>query len=264
MREGRTSGLRPRDLAALRTRLAAMRAALLEEIASADEDLDEIEATREAELAERSQEEAAADLAARLGERGFRELRQLEGAMERIDSGSYGVCLSCSLPIELARLEARPTALRCAICEAAREAPDRDERELEEDTPPAPLPPDLASLEDAEIADLVRERLADEVGDAVGEVRVACRRGRVILAGEVASDELRQVVQRIVEDEMGLEIRDRMDVSAAFAEWAPRRGRRSGEPPRRPHATARRTTGGEDEEEASEYTPPSRPVPERD
>jgi RNA polymerase-binding transcription factor DksA len=53
--------------------------------------------------------------------RDLQELRALETAQERIDSGSYGSCLDCGGEIEFERLLAQPTALRCFDCERVHE-----------------------------------------------------------------------------------------------------------------------------------------------
>jgi RNA polymerase-binding transcription factor DksA len=41
------------------------------------------------------------------------ELEELEAAVKRVDSGSYGNCEACGKPISEARLEAIPTARFC-------------------------------------------------------------------------------------------------------------------------------------------------------
>jgi RNA polymerase-binding transcription factor DksA len=43
-------------------------------------------------------------------------LADVEAAIARIDSGTYGLCESCSQPIAPARLEAMPAARRCIAC----------------------------------------------------------------------------------------------------------------------------------------------------
>ena len=43
-------------------------------------------------------------------------LGEVEAALARLDEGTYGQCLSCGQPIEVARLEAMPTAKRCLAC----------------------------------------------------------------------------------------------------------------------------------------------------
>ncbi len=42
------------------------------------------------------------------------ELREVEDALERIDNGTYGICVDTGQPIEIERLRANPTALRTA------------------------------------------------------------------------------------------------------------------------------------------------------
>lgn len=53
--------------------------------------------------------------------RDVQEIRGIERALKRISLGTYGVCVSCGQPIERERLEAYPTANRCAACQRAYE-----------------------------------------------------------------------------------------------------------------------------------------------
>ena len=88
----------------------------------------------------RSDNETYADIAGRVGDledqsladllvdvnlaevaRGMEEIRAIERALKRIALGTYGVCVSCGQPIEPERLEAYPTANRCAACQRAYE-----------------------------------------------------------------------------------------------------------------------------------------------
>ena len=48
-------------------------------------------------------------------------VRSVDSAPMRIASGSYGSCSDCSPDIELARLQACPTATRCQPCQARHE-----------------------------------------------------------------------------------------------------------------------------------------------
>ena len=43
-------------------------------------------------------------------------IEQVDAALRRIDSGSYGLCEQCHQPIAPARLEALPEATRCVGC----------------------------------------------------------------------------------------------------------------------------------------------------
>lgn len=46
-------------------------------------------------------------------------LDDVDAALARIDSGSYGVCERCGEEIEPARLEFRPTSRLCVACKSA-------------------------------------------------------------------------------------------------------------------------------------------------
>ena len=43
-------------------------------------------------------------------------LSQIAEALERLDAGTYGLCVRCGEPIAAARLEARPYAPTCIAC----------------------------------------------------------------------------------------------------------------------------------------------------
>lgn len=50
------------------------------------------------------------------------EIREVEAAMGRIDSGHYGVCTRCGEEIPSARLEVQPAAARCVDCQSELES----------------------------------------------------------------------------------------------------------------------------------------------
>ena len=45
-----------------------------------------------------------------------RHLAEVDAALVRLDTGTYGVCETCGRPIAEGRLEARPTARTCVGC----------------------------------------------------------------------------------------------------------------------------------------------------
>lgn len=61
----------------------------------------------------------AADGAER--EHAARQLRDLEAARARLADGSFGRCVACGKDIELDRLIAHPTAVRCLACQTDHE-----------------------------------------------------------------------------------------------------------------------------------------------
>jgi len=126
--------------------------------------------------------------------------------------------MRCGDRIAMARLRAVPHAALCAGCAVASDgsafARPQPEEPDEAPTPKAVVPSELAILDDAEIAELVTERFRMGVGDALGSIRVVCRHGVVTLGGEIESDELRQIAIRIVEEELDLEVIDRIRVTS--------------------------------------------------
>lgn len=50
-------------------------------------------------------------------ERATLHLQAVDGALARLDDGSYGTCIRCGRPIAAARLEALPWAAHCIDCQ---------------------------------------------------------------------------------------------------------------------------------------------------
>ena len=63
------------------------------------------------------QHAAERELAIRNLDRESNLLRNVKGALQRIQEGSYGVCLNCDEPINLKRLEAVPWTAFCVRCQ---------------------------------------------------------------------------------------------------------------------------------------------------
>lgn len=241
-----------------RDELLAARQSVVSGLGVAEEDLAAMLEVAEPELEERSQEEAASDVATRVSGLRFDELRAIQGALVRIANGTFGVCVHCGSDIALERLRAVPSTPTCAACANAA-APDLD-ASAREGAMSASLPEEFVGLSDAEIATLVRQTLRDEVGEAIGSLRVLCRHGVIGLDGEIASDELREVVLRVIEEEIGLETLDRMRVSPFAREPA----RVAGEGPRiapMREAGAAGSDQFEAAEEGTDYVAPDTPLP---
>ncbi|HYC55758.1 MAG TPA: TraR/DksA C4-type zinc finger protein [Candidatus Binatia bacterium] len=262
---------------------------LFVEHGAAEQELDSIQAEREIEWEEAAQEEHAADIRTRLSEQQFARLRQVDGALERIARGTFGMCLDCGQPIALERLRVQAATPYCAKCAEANEtrtqsAPQGAAQDRPQDHPQdvpevagddhvagAPLPPELAALDDMEVAATIREAFRNEVGEELDDVRILCRNGVVILAGEVPNESLPQIARRIVEDEVGCEVVDRLLITEFAGQPDPDRPSRR----QRPHQVADGTIDKEDfeddisedilevEEEGLTFVPPTRPVPER-
>jgi len=65
----------------------------------------------------RAQTNTARDLEFAIGEHETAELNSIDSALQRIEAGTYGLCIDCEADIPLARLHAAPEAARCLACQ---------------------------------------------------------------------------------------------------------------------------------------------------
>jgi DnaK suppressor protein len=72
------------------------------------------------------------DLATRLLEREFADIRLVDAALTRIKNGTYGLCLRCDKTISLNRLGVMPHAAYCVNCQEAVERGGANEVSLHE------------------------------------------------------------------------------------------------------------------------------------
>jgi len=61
------------------------------------------------------------DLEFALDEREIAEVAELDAALQRLDTGTFGQCVDCSEPIALPRLQATPQVARCLACQTQKE-----------------------------------------------------------------------------------------------------------------------------------------------
>lgn len=98
---------------------------LLQQVAHLEGDLRWFDENVESEVVEEGQERSIASVLELLDEQERAEIEAIERALERIDSGTYGVCVVCGEPIALARQRAVPMAETCVTCTATRQEPKR-------------------------------------------------------------------------------------------------------------------------------------------
>jgi DnaK suppressor protein len=97
------------------------REALFRRIAENEEDFELITGLRDSELEERAREDRLVRLLSRLDERGRREIEALDGALQRLREGRYGLCLACGNTVPIARLRILPATGLCRDCAEERE-----------------------------------------------------------------------------------------------------------------------------------------------
>jgi RNA polymerase-binding protein DksA len=71
---------------------------------------------RDPDSQERAQQAENDEVLERLDQGGLDEIDAIEGALDRIADGTYGVCVTCEAAIPVARLEAVPFARTCIAC----------------------------------------------------------------------------------------------------------------------------------------------------
>jgi DnaK suppressor protein len=114
------------DSAPVRAALLALRADAAAQVVTLDRDLRGlIEASRSSNADDEHDPEGStiaferAQLSAVL-DATRRRLAELDLALQRVETGGYGICEQCGRPIPAERLAARPSASTCVQCAAAR------------------------------------------------------------------------------------------------------------------------------------------------
>lgn len=113
--------MQQQQLEAFRTSLQQQRAALLDQLAQLrGGPVGRAEASAEhfgQSGDTRAQATSERDLEFALDAHETAALDQINAALERMATGTYGMCGDCGEPIALARLQSMPQALRCVSCQ---------------------------------------------------------------------------------------------------------------------------------------------------
>ena len=83
---------------------------------SLDEEVEETAPTNDNHLAETATATLGREIDYTLGENSEQVLAEIDRALQRIDDGTYGTCVSCGDEIAPARLEVNPWASLCIDC----------------------------------------------------------------------------------------------------------------------------------------------------
>ena len=71
---------------------------------------------------DRASLEAERNFMLRIRDRESKLIKKIKKALERLDSGSFGICESCGEDIAIKRLKARPVTSQCIECKSKEEA----------------------------------------------------------------------------------------------------------------------------------------------
>ena len=103
--------------AQMEERNRALREEVLEELMASDNEHYIDLAGQVHDLEEESVADLLIDLDLAIIDMHVKEIRDIEAALLRINTGAYGVCIECDDDMEVDRLRAFPTATRCLLCQ---------------------------------------------------------------------------------------------------------------------------------------------------
>jgi len=103
--------------AKLEERNASLRDEVRQELMATDEEHYIDLAGQVHDLEEESVADLLIDLDLAVIDLHINEIRDIEAALARMNTDTYGICIDCADELELARLHAFPTARRCLMCQ---------------------------------------------------------------------------------------------------------------------------------------------------
>lgn len=115
--------LRDKKIKEIKKKLLARKETLL---AEAEEALNELPGqTIFPDLGDQATAETERNFMLRLRGRERRLLKKIDDAIERIESGTFGICEKCGMEIDIRRLEARPVTTLCIECKTQQEEEEK-------------------------------------------------------------------------------------------------------------------------------------------
>lgn len=114
----------PEDLNYFKDKLTEMRQSLAHDSGVTLQDM-QTESTLYPDPSDRASLEAERITTLRIRDRERKLVVKVEEALERIQSGGFGLCESCEEPIGKARLEIRPVTTLCIQCKEIQERGER-------------------------------------------------------------------------------------------------------------------------------------------
>jgi DnaK suppressor protein len=184
-----------------------------------NKELQLLEEDKPIESEEKATVESAVDLLAKLREQGSKDLKDIEDALDKIESGTYGICEECGKPISEARLKALPTARLCITCKGEREEREKISLLLphrDKSTKKASLG-EYTDISEEELTETILEQLEEDGRVDTSNLDIIFQGGKVFLTGTINSEDERQIILQIVTETMGLpDVEDNLEVTEAI------------------------------------------------
>jgi DnaK suppressor protein len=172
----------------------------------------------EIEFEEMAQKGVIAQAMDQLDDQERQEIRAIDQALRKIDTGLYGSCESCGREISVKRLEAIPWTQYCSECAGGVES-RRAGPQMEEEEPAGGLPSEYQDLSGEEIEQVIREELREDGRVKLEELEISCDGGVIYLEGALPSRKEQGILRKILEHTLGFEdIVDRIEIDPTLWE----------------------------------------------
>jgi DnaK suppressor protein len=161
---------------------------------------------RDIELEEEAQKADLTSLYSRIDDGSAKALEEIDLALSRLATGSYGICESCKKQIALKRLQTLPAARLCRRCAEKFEDRKRRLTPATEIISLAELPQEYKNMNDEELKLTILEEFQNNGRVDVDELEVECRKGVIYLEGSIPSETQHRILLEILTDVMGFEV----------------------------------------------------------
>lgn len=157
------------------------------------------------EFEERATQERLAAPFAEFDERIVIELQRIEKALQKMETGQYGICETCGLEISLQRLQAVPAAEQCMQCASGKTVAQRDrEEEFEQSPQSGTLSDELEGLDDTQLAAQVMDKVRAAGITSPEELTISSENHVVLLGGFLPDEKSHHALLEYLKDTLSI------------------------------------------------------------
>jgi DnaK suppressor protein len=170
------------------------------------------------ESEEKASVEIVLDVLAKLRDQGNKELKDIEDAINKIETGAYGLCEECGQKIAEARIKVLPTARLCINCKEQIERREKSDSLLQEvkGSQKSSLE-EYTNLSDEDLTETILEQIEEDGRVDTGNLDITVQGGRVFLSGALSSEPERQIILQLINDTIGIsDIEDNLEVTGSI------------------------------------------------
>ncbi len=192
------------ELLQLRDKLLLERKEILDRIREVDVAVRTL-SEPEIELEEGVQKKVISDFYGHLSAESRSRIGLIDLAMRKMAVGDYGICESCGDDIPERRLHAVPWARLCIGCARDHERKKETLPEPGLVIPAAKIPDEYARLPKEELLKLIHDRIAAHLDLDAQNMEISTHKGVIHLEGTIQSEEDREIILRVLTEEMKID-----------------------------------------------------------